>query len=167
MPDGIYDVAISIQGTAPLSLLRGSFNHIFYTILMDSSAATVSRNFMIPSRLASSVFAHTKLRLNRVSIAGHYQAANGNEKFFFIALLHERSGSARDFIVRKRKLIKLEAFFMILPSSSLIFYIFIASSFSSALSRCTWSGTIIISHFSSQSHSHLYFFFFVFPLKSN
>lgn len=41
--------------------------------------------------------------------------------------------STRDFIVRKRKLIKLEAFFIILPSSRLIFfYIFIASLFSSS-----------------------------------
>lgn len=65
------------------------------------------------------------------------------KKFFFIAVLHERGTrdrpkllqlfQARDFIVRKRKLIKLEAYFIISPSLPLIFYIFIASAFSSLL----------------------------------
>lgn len=155
---------------------RANFNHIFNAALMTRRRLPFAWLLATRSR-STSPQSSTARCLIAYRLHNHYQQLNGNEKFFFIAILHEHRERS-DFIVRKRKLIKLEAFFMIrrflLRLMFLYFYCFFIFPSTQDALPCTRSrGAIIISHFGFWITFFLFllfrafFFFFLLLWKSN
>lgn len=122
--------------------------------------------YLFSRSLPSNPSSPCKPQLNRISIADHYQQQTvmKNSSLLQSYMNDAReSDSARDFIVRKWKLIKLEEFFIIsqsllsLPPSLLFLYFycfFIISSLGLKAHHALEVVAIIISHFSFDSQFH-------------